>query len=127
MGVELVDNKHPFPRRVSGDRLHNVRQEVRFRARRLHGGSHNPVRRHFEVGGETLRAVACVLELPPFYLPGLHWPPGARAFQSLEAGLLICTYQMGSLIGKLLSLLIDLTDSSYVPIKRFRIFVSFIV
>ncbi len=98
VGVELIDDEHPFRLGIGFHDGADVADEIFFGARLPDCGADHPARRHLEVGDQRLRPVADILELLGLRLAGPHRAGGVKPLQRLDAGLLVGADQVNPLL-----------------------------
>ena len=121
MCIELVYDKDPVSRWITLDGLLNVVFKIHFCACFSDTGTDDLPGSHFKVGDQALGAMAFVFELLIFDQARFHRQRLIHPLFGLNAGLFITAYQMGALLMKRKSDMIQPADRFTLLVERFLI------
>lgn len=124
--IELVNDKDPAGLWVEIDRAFDVLGKIRFCAGCSNRRRDAFARSNFQIGNQSLGAMADVFMFIERDLAGLHGLGRAFSLQRLNAGLFIRTDQMCTLRIQLNGLMIQVTNDPHQFVKSFRVLLSFI-
>src|SRR3954452_3273317 len=123
MGVQVVHDEHIPRLGIKLDGLVDVTGEVGFRPCRSQGGSGQFPGHDMKVADQRQGAVALVLELLSFALPGLHRQRRCDPLQGLDPGHLIDTDGVGVMVEiQVRGVVIASTNGLNLSLKQLRVF-----
>lgn len=123
VGVELIAHEDPFPLGVNTDGLLDVLGEIHLGAGITDGWIENLSRSHLKIGNERLCSVSNILKFSPFFDAGFNRFRWVESFQCLDAGHLIRTDDMGSLLMQGNSPSISFANRVYLSIETLVLFI----
>lgn len=132
MRVELIGDENPWVIRRGSDGLCELRHKVRLRAGCTQSRGQMFSGRHFEIGGQALRAVAHVFVFLSFARAGLTCHTRSHRFgrrgtlQRLEAGLFLGAHQVNPLRVQLWGLFVEVAHwfdlrANFFGVARWRV------
>jgi len=98
VGVELIAHEDPLPIGVNADGLFDVFGEIHLGTGVTDGWIDNLSRSHLKIGNECLCSMSNILKFTPFFEAWFGQFGWVESFQCLDAGHLIRTDDMGSLL-----------------------------
>lgn len=123
MGVELIAHEDPFPFGVNTDGLFDVLGEIHLGTGVANGWTEDLSRGYLKIGNERLCSVSNIFKFPSFLEAGFGWLRWVESFQCLDAGHLVRTDDMGSLVVQGDSLCIGIANSVYLSIENLGLFI----